>query len=155
MKFTGHRSPLLPLFHFPFPLFLYYTLLFSSSHSSSHSTGKFYTALELTYFIKVTDGSLNMTFQRIPGQHQARICSLAVRSVKYFLESRFFVGGSPLVFIGRMRSNSYLGQTHKGEPPRGSSLATTGLVSTIGDPVILMCDVPLPSFQIDRTIFLP
>ena len=45
----------------------------------SYRTGKYYQALELTYFVKVTDGELNLEFVRVPGQNIARVCSLALR----------------------------------------------------------------------------
>lgn len=43
------------------------------------SIGRFYHAVELTYYIRVNDGVLNLEFVRIPGQNVARICSVAVR----------------------------------------------------------------------------
>jgi len=41
--------------------------------------GKFYQALELSYYVTVADGMLNLEFVRCPGQNVARVCSLAVR----------------------------------------------------------------------------
>lgn len=42
-------------------------------------TGKYYHALELTYFVTAVSGQLKLSFKKVPGQNVARICSIAVR----------------------------------------------------------------------------